>query len=156
LLDVLTPLPISSSDSNSNNRDTRSSSVVVIRSLSNKTSFDSPDDFYRQMHESVASSDSPNMFHRRHSSTPETSTVGNSSFSSVLPSLINFADSHQFSPVPACTKTQISCSTNESDDDGYGSLSSSNRTLSISSSSISSELFEATAADQQRDDSASK
>jgi len=39
---------------------------------------------------------------------------------------------------------------NESDDDGYGSLSSSNRTLSVSSSSI--ESFEPTT-DQQRDDS---
>lgn len=40
------------------------------------------------------------------------------------------------------TKTQISCLTNESDDDGYGSLISSNRTLSRSPSSIFSDTCE--------------
>ncbi len=41
-----------------------------------------------------------------------------------------------------CTKTQISFATNESDDDGYGSLGSGNLTLSRSSSSIFSDLCE--------------
>jgi len=67
-------------------------------------------------------------------------------------SLIYFTDGHQFRPAPVCTKTQLSCSTNESDDDGYGSIGSSNRVLSRSSSSISTESLESTT-DQQRDDS---
>ena len=54
--------------------------------------------------------------------------------------------------MPVCTRTQLSCSTNESDDTGYGSLSSSNRSLSTSSLSISSEFFESTT-EQQREDS---
>ena len=54
-----------------------------------------------------------------------------------------------FGPTRVCPKTQISCSTNESDE-GYGSLASSNRTLSMSSSSISSEPLEFTP--DQRDD----
>jgi hypothetical protein len=66
---------------------------------------------------------------------------------------MKFTGTPQFLPIPE-TKKQISCTTNESDDDGYGSLSSSNRTLSMSSSSISSELFEATT-DQQREDNSS-
>jgi hypothetical protein len=69
-------------------------------------------------------------------------------------SVIHFPDDHQFRPTDVCTKSQISCSTNESDDDGYGSLSSSNRTLSVSTSSISSEPFEGIS-DQQRDDNSS-
>jgi hypothetical protein len=64
---------------------------------------------------------------------------------------IYFLANLQFGPTRVCTKSQISCSTNESDD-GYVSLPSSNRTLSRSSSSISSEPLEFTA-DQQRDDS---
>ncbi|CAF1283232.1 unnamed protein product [Adineta ricciae] len=125
--DVLTPLPMSPGEYD----DKRPSSVVVIRSLSNKTSFDSPDEFYKQMHQSeMMTSMSP--FRRRRSSTPEPNMT-------------------QFRSTTACTKSQISCSTNESDDDGYGSLSSSNRTLSSSSLSVSSELFEATS-EQQRED----
>lgn len=63
----------------------------------------------------------------------------------------------QFHPASICAKTQISCSTNESDDDvGYGSsLSSSDPALSASSSSIASESCEFTA-DQQHEDSPSK
>jgi hypothetical protein len=66
--------------------------------------------------------------------------------------LINFTDSQQFPSTRVCTRTQLSCSTNESDDDGYGSLSSSNRTLSSSSLSISSEFFESTPEQQQHED----
>jgi hypothetical protein len=40
------------------------------------------------------------------------------------------------------TKTQMSCITNESDDDGYGSLESTNRTVSRSSSPVSSDFYE--------------
>lgn len=61
-----------------------------------------------------------------------------------------------FHPTSICAKTQISCSTNESDDDGgYGSLSSSDRDLSASSSSIASEPLEFTA-DQQREDTSAR
>ena len=66
--------------------------------------------------------------------------------------LLYISDVLLFHPTPICTKTQISCSTNESDDDGgYGSLSSSDRDLSASSSSIASEPLEFSA-DQQRED----
>lgn len=54
---------------------TRGSSVVVIRSLSNKTSFDSPDEFYQQMHQSEIARSFPTVFQRRYSSTPESSTI---------------------------------------------------------------------------------
>ncbi|UJR35506.1 hypothetical protein I4U23_028260 [Adineta vaga] len=125
--DILTPLPKSPGDYD----DKRPSSVVVIRSLSNKTSFESPDDFYQQMHQSAMTT-SMSPFHRRHSSTPE-------------------SNDPQFRGTNTCTRTQLSCSTTESDDDGYCSLSSSNRTLSSSSLSVSSELFESIN-DQQRED----
>ncbi|CAF1121290.1 unnamed protein product [Adineta steineri] len=125
--DVLTPLPNSASDC----EDSRPSSVVVIRSLSNKTTFDSPDDFYRQMHQSTMTVSSPPL-HRRHSSTPD-------------------PNAPQTLRSPVCTRSQLSCSTTESDDDGYGSLSSSNRTLSSSSLSVSSESFESTL-DQQHEE----
>ena len=78
LLDILTPLPTSPSDCN----DMRPSSVVVIRSLSNKTVFESPDDFYRQMNQSEIASSSLASLHRRHSSTPESSKIEYLSFSS--------------------------------------------------------------------------
>jgi len=55
---------------------------------------------------------------------------------------INLTTNLNFHQTSICTKTQISCTTNESDDDGYGSLESSHRTLSRSSSSISSDLCE--------------
>jgi hypothetical protein len=70
-LDVLTPLPRTPGDC----QDIRSSSVVVIRSLSNKTSFDSPDEFYQQMHQSEMARSSPILFQRHHSSPPESSMV---------------------------------------------------------------------------------
>ncbi len=53
--------------------DKRSSSVVVIRSLSNKTSFDSADEFYKQMQQSEMTRSSPIPLHRRHSSSIESS-----------------------------------------------------------------------------------
>jgi len=69
---------------------------------------------------------------------------------------LGFQDTLQFQAVPADTKQQISCSTNESDnDDGYGSLSSSNRTLSISTTSLSSESFESVN-DPPREDNSSE
>ncbi|CAF4549219.1 unnamed protein product [Rotaria sp. Silwood1] len=127
--DVLTPLTMSPNDVNN----CRTSSVVFIRSLSNKTSFETPDDFYRQMHQSdVQSTAFSKLFQRRMNSSPE-------------------SNRHQFRLTSVCTKTQLSCSTNESDDDGYSSLSSSNRALSISSSSLASEQFESTI-DQQREE----
>ncbi|CAF2380997.1 unnamed protein product [Rotaria sp. Silwood2] len=126
--DVLTPLTMSPSDVNNS----RASSVVVIRSLSNKIPFESPDDFYRQMRQLEAPSTPSKLFQRRMNSSPE-------------------SNRHQFHLTSVCTKTQLSCSTNESDDDGYNSLSSSNPALSISSSSLTSELFEPTI-DQQREE----
>ncbi|CAF0985113.1 unnamed protein product [Rotaria magnacalcarata] len=127
--DVLTPLPMSPSDFNGS----QSTPVVLIRSLSNKTTYKSTDDFYRQMHQSeIAKASSSKLFQRRLSSTPESKR-------------------NEFQLTSVCTKTQLSCSTNESDDDGYGSLSSSNPTLSLSTSSLTSELFESVT-DQQRDE----
>ncbi|CAF4692813.1 unnamed protein product, partial [Rotaria socialis] len=127
--DVLTPLPMSLSDFNGS----QSTPVVLIRSLSNKTAYKSTDDFYRQMHQSeIANASSSKLFQRRLTSTPESKR-------------------NEFQLASVCTKTQLSCSTNESDDDGYGSLSSSNPTLSLSTSSLASELFEPVT-DQQRDE----
>ena len=54
-LDVVSPLPSSLTDG----RDLRSSSVVFIRSISNKTAFDTPDEFYRQMRQSEMTPSSP-------------------------------------------------------------------------------------------------
>ncbi|CAF2176654.1 unnamed protein product [Rotaria magnacalcarata] len=85
------------------------------------------------MHQSeIAKASSSKLFQRRLSSTPESKR-------------------NEFQLTSVCTKTQLSCSTNESDDDGYGSLSSSNPTLSLSTSSLTSELFESVT-DQQRDE----
>lgn len=53
----------------------RGSSVVVIRSLSNKTSYDSTDEFYKQMHHSEMVESSSISFHRRRNSTPESSII---------------------------------------------------------------------------------
>jgi hypothetical protein len=127
--DILTALPSSPEDCDGG---IRPSPIVVIRSFSNKSVYDSPAEFFQQMQQLETSRSSPISFHQRHSSTPESTNL-------------------QFGPTRVCTKSQISCSTNESDD-GYVSLPSSNRTLSRSSSSISSEPLEFTA-DQQRDDS---
>jgi len=118
--DILTPLPSSPYE----NHHCCPSSVVVIRSLSNKTSFDTPDEFYQQM--------------RHENMTPLSPLSLDTSRSSTDLGSMNEA----FKPVPVCEKRQISCSTNETEDDGYGSLSSSNRTLSISSSSLSSDFVE--------------
>ncbi|CAF0818483.1 unnamed protein product [Rotaria sordida] len=126
--DPLSPLTMSPNDVNN----CRSSSVVVIRSLSNKTTFESSDDFYRQMYQSELPSAPSKLLQRRMSSSSE-------------------SNRHQYRVTSISTKTQLSCSTNESDDDGYSSLASSNRTLSISSSSLTSELFEATT-EQQREE----
>ena len=63
--DILAPLPISS-------KDIRSSSVVVIRSISNKTSFESPDEFYRQMHQSDVA---PSEAHRHHAAISDSGTA---------------------------------------------------------------------------------
>jgi hypothetical protein len=71
LLDILTPLPKSPGDCDW----TRRSPIVVIRSLSNKTVFDSPADFYQQMNQFEATRSSPIPFYRRYSSTPESSIV---------------------------------------------------------------------------------
>jgi len=71
LLDVLTPLPMSPGDC----RDIGSSPVVVIRSLSNKTAFNSADEFYQEMNQSELARSSPNLFQRHHSSPPESSIV---------------------------------------------------------------------------------
>jgi hypothetical protein len=79
LLDIITPLPMSPSDSHN----LRSSSVVYIRSLSNKTTFDTPDDFYRQMRQTeVVTPYSPTLLHRRRSASSESGIVQHFSSSS--------------------------------------------------------------------------
>lgn len=70
-VDVLTPLPTSPGDFHH----APGSSVVVIRSLSNKTSFDSPDEFYQQMHQSEIARSSPIHFQPRHCSSNDTSMI---------------------------------------------------------------------------------
>jgi hypothetical protein len=95
-------------------------SVGDIRSSSNKRIVESPDDFYRQMHQSKMISSSPVR------SPPTLSPFLRS---------INFTTGLYYRRI---SSTQISPSaTHESDDDGYDSLASSNRTLSFSSSSSS-------------------
>jgi hypothetical protein len=150
MLDIAMPLR----DSREEIDHIRPSSVVVIRSLSNKTMFDTPDEFYRQMNQSdVISLSSPSV-HSSCANSPESGTIPtinhrrNSSQSSMFVCLV--ADYARSVPDKS-TEIHGSISTNESDDDGYGSLSSSNRTLSFSSLSISSELFESTI-DHTRDD----
>jgi predicted small lipoprotein YifL len=80
-----------------------------------------------------------------------------SSSSSLSPFLrsVHFTTGVHFHRIPICTKTQISCTTNESDDDGYASVESSNRTLSRSSSSISSDFNECSS-DHQHENSSSR
>jgi hypothetical protein len=75
---------------------------------------------------------SPISSHQRHTHSPPSS-------SPFLHS-IYFPTGLHFRRPSFSTKTQTSCSPNESDDDGYGSLVSSNLTLSRSSSSIFSDI----------------
>jgi hypothetical protein len=70
-LDILTPLPRSPGECDGS----RPSPIMVIRSLSNKTVFDSPAEFYQQMQQLEVSRSSPISFHRRYSSTPESSKI---------------------------------------------------------------------------------
>lgn len=131
--DVLTQLPMSPSDCHN----VRGTSVVYIRSLSNKTAFRSPDEFYKQLNRNEMTSSSPIDCPVENNSISEPTNL-------------------QFQAAPVDTKQQISCSTNESDnDDGYGSLASSNRTLSISTTSLSSESFESVN-DPPREDNSSE
>ena len=53
----------------------RPSPIMVIRSLSNKTVYDSPAEFYHQMQQLEVSRSSPIPFHQRHSSTPDSSKI---------------------------------------------------------------------------------
>ena len=63
----------------------------------------------------------------------------------------SFLVEHQFRAMPTSPKAQLSFSTTESDDDGYSSLSSSDRAISVSNCSISSEFTECSP-DQLRED----
>ncbi|CAF3742732.1 unnamed protein product [Rotaria socialis] len=115
----------------------------LARSHSNQTSFESPDNFYHDIHQSDMIESSLVPFYRRHSATSISKTILCS------PSLSPFARSihlttgiHDYQS-SLYRKSQISCSTNESDDDGYGSLVSSNYTLSRSPSScVTSDFYE--------------
>ena len=55
---------------------------------------------------------------------------------------LNLINGCHFRQPSISTKTQISCTTNESEDDGYGSNESNNQTLSRSRSSIYSDAYE--------------
>ena len=68
MLDTLTPLPPSPGYSGHT-----ASSVVVIRSLSNKTSFETPDEFYQQMNQSELTQSTPTPSHRHRIASPELS-----------------------------------------------------------------------------------
>ncbi|CAF1176127.1 unnamed protein product [Rotaria sordida] len=123
---------------NNNNKNEK-----ISRSSSNKISFESPDNFYRKQSLSEMTLSPSVPVYRRHSATSITQKI--LPLSSLNPFLrsINFTTGFHYHQRPICTKTQISCSTNESDDDGYGSLISSNRTLSRSASScITSDFYE--------------
>lgn len=108
--------------------------LLVSRLSSNKTSFESPDNFYHEVPRLSVILPSRSPSYRRHSATTITSNVSSNSLAPYLRS-INLTNGLQYKPTKSYTKSQISCSTNESDDDGYGSLISSNYTLSRSSSS---------------------
>ncbi|CAF0848553.1 unnamed protein product [Adineta ricciae] len=103
------------------------------------TGDDTSDDFYQQVTESEMTSSSPISSSRRHSSS-------NGYVSPIFSPCIHsthFTTGVQFRRLSTSTKTQISCSTNESEDDGYGSLGSSYRTLSQSSSvSVYSDVYD--------------
>jgi hypothetical protein len=72
VLDILTALPSSPEDCDGG---IRPSPIVVIRSFSNKSVYDSPAEFFQQMQQLETSRSSPISFHQRHSSTPESSKV---------------------------------------------------------------------------------
>ncbi|CAF1333440.1 unnamed protein product [Adineta steineri] len=102
-----------------------------------RTIYESPEDFYRQMNQSEMTSASPILSDRQHS------TTVNHSSPCLSPCFhsTHFTTGVHFRRSSITTKTQLSCLTNESgDDDGYGSLISSDRTLSQSSSSIFSDV----------------
>ncbi|CAF4108110.1 unnamed protein product [Rotaria magnacalcarata] len=82
-------------------------------------------------------------FYRRHSATSISNTILCSpSLSPFIRSIHLTTGIHDYQS-SLYRKSQISCSTNESDDDGYGSLVSSNYTLSRSPSScVASDFYE--------------
>ncbi|CAF2542841.1 unnamed protein product [Rotaria sp. Silwood2] len=114
------------------------------RSPSNKTSFESPDNFYREQSRSTETTLSSSVpAYRRHSATSITHTIRPLSSLNPFIRSINFTTGLHYRQPPICAKSQISCSTIESDDDGYGSLISSNYTLSRSASScVTSDFYE--------------
>lgn len=116
----------------------------MTRSSSNHTSFESPDNFYHGTNESEMNESTLIPSYRRHSAT----SVANTTPYSFVRS-INFNDSTMY------RKSQISCSTTETDDDGYGSLVCSNDILSRSPSSCVTSEFSEILPDNQYESSPS-
>ncbi|CAF2092131.1 unnamed protein product [Rotaria magnacalcarata] len=115
----------------------------IARSHSNQTSFESPDNFYHDIHQSDMIESTSVPVYRRHSATSISNTILCSpSLSPFIRSIHLTTGIHDYQS-SLYRKSQISCSTNESDDDGYGSLVSSNYTLSRSPSScVASDFYE--------------
>ncbi|CAF3389877.1 unnamed protein product [Rotaria sp. Silwood1] len=125
--------------------------TIFARSHSNRTSFESPDDFYREQSRSELTLSSSVPVNRRHSATSITHTIR--PLSSLTPFLRSTKSTNGFRyyQLQLSTKSEISCSTNESEDDGYGSLIASDYTFSRSTSSCGTADFYECPIDHQFD-----